>query len=193
MLVLPSSAAAASSLVALLALSEPPTAFTRCSPDGHSHRLARHSIGRRAIAGRVHRRACRRCQVQVWSSPADDDEYGHAPPRPFAGGLGGRNLHPIVTSALLRASRDNPRRFGLDDLSRSLDGLHIWGEALRKGRLPTEEEFHNITIWPERPLYDELVRILIELELPRFVLRHPETADAVLLSLLLLRQLQLLT
>ena len=185
MVVLPWTAAAASSLVALLALSEPPTAFTRCSPDGHSHRFARrHSIGRRAIAGRVHRRACRRCQVRVWSSPPDVDAYEHVPPRPFAGGLGGRNLHPIVTSVLLRASRDNPRRFGLDDLSRSLDGLHIWGEALRKGRLPTEEEFHNVTIWPERPLYDELVRILIELELPRFVLRHPETADAVLLSLL---------
>ena len=168
----PSPAAAASSLglAALLALSESPSTTTATA----------------AAAFTAGPRSCRtcRCQGQVGSSPADDDAYEHVPPRPFAGGFGSRNLHPVITSALLRASRDNPRRFGLDGTSRSLGGLRVWGEALRRGRLPTEVEFDNGAIWPERPLYDELVRVLIDLELPRFVLRHPETADAVLLSML---------
>ena len=164
----PSTAAAAGGLAALLALSEVPSAAAT---------TAAFTAGPRSC------RTCR-CQLQVGSSPTNDDAYDYAPTRPFVGGLSSRNLHPVVTSVLLRASRDNPRRFGLDDLSRSLGGLHIWGEALRKGRLPTEEEFHDGAIWPERPLYDELVRVLIDLELPRFVLRHPETADAVLLSML---------
>lgn len=54
---------------------------------------------------------------------------------------------------------------------------------LRKGHLPTEEEF-DIAVWPEEPLYTQLVNVLTELELPRFVLRHPKTTNAVLLSIL---------
>ena len=97
----------------------------------------------------------------------------------------GQQIDPILTTALLTAARDNPLKFGLDEIAQSLRGLRVWGEGLRKGRLPTGEEFHDIAVvWPEEPLYTQLVEVLAELELPRFVLRHPETTNAVLLSIL---------
>ena len=94
-----------------------------------------------------------------------------------------QQVDPILTSALLNAARDNPLKFGLDEITHSLHGLRVWGEVLRKGHLPTEEEF-DIAVWPEEPLYTQLVNVLTELELPRFVLRHPKTTNAVLLSIL---------
>jgi len=146
---------------------------------------------RHQYVGRTAGRSCPTCLGQALSSPADDGtstisaDDDAATTSPFAGGSlsSQHHLDPILTNVLLNAARDNPQRFGLNEMARSLHGLRIWGEVLRKGRLPTEDEFGDHD-WPEEPLYGELVNVLTELELPRFVLRHPETANAVLLSML---------
>ena len=90
----------------------------------------------------------------------------------------------ILTSVLINAAGENPLKFGLDEITQSLHGMRVWGEVLRKGRLPAVDEFDVMLIWPEEPLYTQLVNVMTELELPRFVLRHPETTNAVLLSIL---------
>jgi MoxR-like ATPase len=71
-------------------------------------------------------------------------------------------------------------------------GLAVWRTSLLKGRLPVEGDFANgsgegvqgTTVWPTAPLFAVVEKAMAELQLPRFVLRHPETASAVLLSLL---------
>ena len=79
-------------------------------------------------------------------------------------------------------------------------GLSVWRSALTKGRLPTTEDFRIGTsssprhdaddgashpaVWPEPPALRAAVhQHMAALQLPRLVLRHPETANAVLLCL----------
>jgi MoxR-like ATPase len=75
-------------------------------------------------------------------------------------------------------------------------GLAIWRATLLKGRLPTmadfgapeKEEKEDIVqqdvLWPEEPLFSTVSHAMAELQLPRFVLRHPETVHTVLLTLI---------
>ena len=75
------------------------------------------------------------------------------------------------------------------------EGIQIWRHALTKGRLPTEAEFtvthpKNATTttitqwWPSAPLYSTLVESMVQLQLPRFALRHPQVLELILRSIL---------
>jgi len=80
---------------------------------------------------------------------------------------------------------------------------------LRRGRLPTVSDFGSVAesrtethsdaaigssrsesdsarvqVWPREPLYSRFIEVLAELQLPRFVLLHPETVNAVMLGML---------
>ncbi|MGB1596555.1 MAG: vWA domain-containing protein, partial [Promethearchaeia archaeon] len=65
-------------------------------------------------------------------------------------------------------------------------GLRVWREMLQKGRLPMDEDFQAAggPVWPTEPLFSRFVDVLAELQLPRFVMRHPDTSSAVLLRML---------
>jgi MoxR-like ATPase len=87
-------------------------------------------------------------------------------------------------------------------------GLSIWRRALLKGHLPTKQDFlvrpddvaslgnnddddgmvvveEEDLIWPsDRILFDTLMDQMIQLQLPRFVQRHPEMIQSVLFSIL---------
>jgi len=123
-------------------------------------------------------------------------------------------VDPILTNLLLTAARDNRYQanffFGLDDVALALRGLQVWSYALRRGRLPTVSDFSSaaesmtethsdaaigdrsrsendsarVQVWPQEPLYSRFIEVLAELQLPRFVLLHPETVNAVLLGML---------
>ena len=45
-------------------------------------------------------------------------------------------------------------------------------------------KLHSARVWPQEPLYSQFIKILAELQLPRFVLLHPETVNAVMLGML---------
>ncbi|KAG7370821.1 phospholipid-translocating P-type ATPase, flippase [Nitzschia inconspicua] len=65
-------------------------------------------------------------------------------------------------------------------------GIPIWKSALEKGRLPTETEFcpENGCCWPPLPLYDAVYDAMVQTQLPRLALRHPETVPLILRSVL---------
>ena len=69
-------------------------------------------------------------------------------------------------------------------------GMATWRRALLLGRMPTSQEFEHSNAketsycWPREPLFTEIVKALADLQLPRFVLRHPETAGAVMMGIL---------
>lgn len=125
----------------------------------------------------------------------------------FLGGGSAGGVDPILTNLLLTAARDrdNNNNFGtLEDISRASLGIQVWMSALRKGRLPTVSEFGDCCIsdidsdsdpaprvlvdlhdvWPQEPLFSQFSTVLADLQLPRFVLRHPETVNAVMLGIL---------
>jgi uncharacterized protein with von Willebrand factor type A (vWA) domain/MoxR-like ATPase len=69
-------------------------------------------------------------------------------------------------------------------------GISIWKQALIKGRLPTDDEFPSAAgtntdaRWPPPPLYDSLYQAMVQMQLPRLALRHPETVPLILRSVL---------
>jgi MoxR-like ATPase len=67
------------------------------------------------------------------------------------------------------------------------NGLSTWKTVLQKGRLPIPDDFSkhkdkDSKVWPEEPLFSAISNVMADLQLPRFVLSHPETVTAVLLS-----------
>lgn len=78
-------------------------------------------------------------------------------------------------------------------------GIAVWRSVLLKGRLPVPGDFAVVVVvgtsvvaveessssecWPPEPLFASVTATMAALQLPRFVLRHPETATAVLLCL----------
>lgn len=70
------------------------------------------------------------------------------------------------------------------NISLASNGVRTWKECLRKGRFPIDTDFVNQNVWPEERFYSKLVDAMTTLELPRFVLKHPETVSAVLLTLI---------
>lgn len=69
-------------------------------------------------------------------------------------------------------------------LSLASSGIRTWRTCLCKGRFPIETDFENHCIWPEEPFFSKISDAMITLQLPRFVLRHPEIVSTVLLTLL---------
>ena len=95
------------------------------------------------------------------------------------------DIDPMFASVLLRAA-GNVRGFDLRQIAVASAGLQVWKSALIKGRLPVKNDFADVDsdTWPQNPLFFHFSGVLAELQLPRFVLRHPDTANAVLLSML---------
>ncbi len=85
---------------------------------------------------------------------------------------------------LLRAIQKYPTQIGRMNLSATSKGLQVWKRCLSKGCIPVEDDFDNGEVWPERALYGELTLVMTQLQLPRFVQRHPDTASVILLSML---------
>jgi len=95
-------------------------------------------------------------------------------------------IDPVLAGPLRDAARNTPG-FDLESVASASAGLRIWQDVLQKGRLPTAADFAGEgcgLTWPEDPLFSRFIRVLADLQLPRFVLRHPDTAPAVLLSML---------
>ena len=64
-------------------------------------------------------------------------------------------------------------------------GIGVWRRTLLRGRLPLVQDFLPLQQpWPVEPLFSALSDSMAHLQLPRFVLRHPETINSVLLTLL---------
>ena len=100
----------------------------------------------------------------------------------WAPGLTG-DVDPPLARLLLHAARDVPG-FNLGGVASAASGLKVWQAVLQRGRLPVAADFGDSGQWPPGPLFSRFITVLADLELPRFVLRHPETAGAVLLSML---------
>ena len=94
-------------------------------------------------------------------------------------------VEPALAGLLLRAAR-NIRGFDVRSVADAAAGLRVWREMLQKGRLPMDEDFQAAggPVWPTEPLFSRFVDVLAELQLPRFVMRHPDTSSAVLLRML---------
>jgi hypothetical protein len=97
------------------------------------------------------------------------------------------SIDPLISSVLL-ASTDNDGGkvtdlIGSGNIVQASSGINVWRSALLKGRLPLEEDFSQC-VWPVEPLFSAIVDALQELELPRFVLRHPEANTSVLLTMI---------
>ena len=65
-------------------------------------------------------------------------------------------------------------------------GVLVWRRVLLRGRLPIPVDFdrNHPTLWPPEPLFAALSKTMTDLQLPRFVMRHPETVTAVLITML---------
>lgn len=91
-------------------------------------------------------------------------------------------IDPLLTSALLQASIPSIHVGGLSIAS---NGIKVWRHALSRGRLPVEVDFvANDQKWPSEPLFSAVCQKMADLELSRFVLKHPEISSSVLLSLI---------
>lgn len=93
---------------------------------------------------------------------------------------GGLVLEPLLTNALQEASSSS---FHVGGLSTASQGVRVWRKTLEKGHLPVEEDFDD-GVWPCQPLYSNVCQKMVELQLPRFVLNHPETTSFILLSII---------
>ena len=92
-----------------------------------------------------------------------------------------QNIDPLLSRILLQ--QDTAQNLQFDQVLAASTGIATWRHALLKGRLP-DFDSEEQSIWPEEPLFTSLSNAMTELQLPRFVLRHPETVSAVLLSML---------
>jgi len=102
----------------------------------------------------------------------------------IVGGICG-DSDPLMANVLLRAAA-SVRGFDLSQVEAASSGLRVWRSVLVKGRLPVEGDFEREegSVWPKDPLFSHLSQVLADLQLPRFVLRHPDTVNAVLLTML---------
>lgn len=85
------------------------------------------------------------------------------------------DLDDTLTPLLMRAAsmRNFPQKEEIDPLAWASRGVAAWIGALKKGRLPDEEMDGMSALWPGEPLRAYLTNVLAELQLPRFVQRHP--------------------
>lgn len=107
-------------------------------------------------------------------------------------------IDPLLASFVMRSVRSNTAKnidstlptaasmhahFTYSDATKAMYGLSIWETSLRKGRLPTVDDFpKDQSCWPEEPLFTQVFAILSKMGLPRLVSRHPEIMASVLLG-----------
>jgi MoxR-like ATPase len=89
-------------------------------------------------------------------------------------------IDPLVMRILLQRNYTTPTGSVLDASS----GIKVWRRVLLRGRLPVTIDFESDPIWPVDPLFSSLSKAMADLQLPRFVMRHPETITAVLMTML---------
>ncbi|GFH55543.1 hypothetical protein CTEN210_12019 [Chaetoceros tenuissimus] len=92
------------------------------------------------------------------------------------------SIDPLLINAIESQQETNVFQNGVNIASTSL-GIQIWRSCLSKGRYPTVLDFEHDT-WPTPPLYEKFIHVMSELELPRFVSKHPETLSSVLLTVI---------
>ena len=91
------------------------------------------------------------------------------------------SIDPLIISVIEeRTSSSLGTGLNLIDTS---NGIRTWKSCLGKGRFPINADFNN-DVWPAEPFFSKVVLAMAELELPRFIMRHPETLSLVLLTLL---------
>ena len=88
------------------------------------------------------------------------------------------SVDPLVMRILLQNNHTNTGSI-LDASA----GIQVWRRVLLRGRLPVPVDFESDP-WPLEPLFSALSKAVVGLQLPRFVMRHPETVTAVLLTML---------
>jgi hypothetical protein len=121
----------------------------------------------------------------VKSSPASQDDFATDAVFEDANLLW--SIDPLISSLLLASTDDDGGKvtdlIGRGNIAQASSGINVWRDALLKGRLPLEEDFSQ-NVWPAEPLFSAIVDAVQELELPRFVLRHPEANTSVLLTMI---------
>jgi MoxR-like ATPase len=106
----------------------------------------------------------------------------------------------LVSSFLMQQQDDDETACHISELLAASQGVATWRKTLLKGRLPTADDFlsgtatnnndddgtsgSSCSCWPPAPLFDVLMTTMAELQFPRFVLRHPETVNSVLRTVL---------
>ena len=91
------------------------------------------------------------------------------------------SIDPLLINAI-QSQESNLFQNGVNIASTS-QGIQIWRSCLSKGRYPTSSDFEK-DIWPTPPLYEKIIHVMSELDLPRFVSKHPETLSSVLLTVI---------
>merc|ERR1740124_520734 len=134
------------------------------------------------------------------------------PPPPSVSSIARDGGDPSLTLSLLMLEHGGTGGHGTGIESAASRGLQVWRTALLKGRLPLPAEFAAaieadggyddgyddgrppageeslVTVWPMKPLFSHLIDAMATLQLPRLVLRHPDTVSAVLITLVKLTQ-----
>ena len=90
------------------------------------------------------------------------------------------SIDPLVVKILLQRNHTTPTGSVLHASS----GIKVWRRVLLRGRLPVPIDFESDTMWPLEPLFSSLSKAMADLQLPRFVMRHPDTVTAVLMTML---------
>jgi hypothetical protein len=99
-------------------------------------------------------------------------------------------MDPLIVSVLLESQNDDPHQsinnIHVTSVMEASMGLGVWRRVLLKGRLPILEDFASQKSWPVDPLFTAISNAMAQLQLPRFILRHPDALSTVLSSLLFL-------
>ena len=102
------------------------------------------------------------------------------------------NLDPILQRSLLLLPPPTTEESSADEekgnvrfLLESNGGVRVWRNCLINGRLPdAQHDFDKqAMLWPPHPLFDKVCQAMVQLELPRLVLRHAEIVETVLSTL----------
>jgi MoxR-like ATPase len=92
-------------------------------------------------------------------------------------------INPLVMRILQETNHTNGSAYSSNILEAS-SGVQAWRRVLLRGRLPILLDFGCNPTWPPEPLFSALSKTMTDLQLPRFVMRHPETVTAVLITML---------
>ena len=117
------------------------------------------------------------CRASMQVAPASRSNV-----MPAASGICG-DVDSVLANVLMHAAR-NIQGFDLTSIEAASSGLQVWSAVLKRGRLPIGADFPYNVKWPDDPLFSRFTGVLADLQMPRFVMRHPDTASAVLLSML---------
>ena len=73
------------------------------------------------------------------------------------------SIEPLLMNVLIE---DSSSSLGVGGIVSASHGISIWRSALSTGRLPTEVDFSSSNVWPAEPLFTELSKAMVSLQLP---------------------------